>query len=549
MPVTAAERRWARGWALAVMALASLPYLLLWAITPPGRVFWGFVNNPDDHCVYLSWMRQAEQGHFFLQNLFTGDPHPGRQINFFFWLLGLLGRITHLPLALIYHLARFGFGALLLVLAYDLAAFLTDDRASRRAAFGFTALSSGLGWLFWPPADAPYPFVYPIDTWQPEAVTFLSLYANALFCAAMAAMVGLFLCLLHAQRTGKRGYVIGAGLLGFLLGNFHSYDVIGVAAVWAVYLLATGLAARRVPVPELRQAALAGLIGLPSVLYQYYLLHADPVFQARAAVPTPSPAPQYYLLGYGLLVPLAAVGGWRLLRSDGGQRPAAFFPIVWTVVGLAVAYLPTAFQRKLAEGLHLPVALLAALGAVWLGARLAGRTKQAWMLPALLLLLTIPSNVRFVARDWNHAINLNRGSTGLHLVFWPKQELEAMRRLHDWVPAPALIQAVPWPSCLIPAMSGRRVWAGHWGETPDFGHKAGAVLHFFDPNTSSDWRRQFLATTGITHIFLGEGDFDGVDRSEAARKATRESLDREPFLRPVHRLWDTLLYQVVLDRR
>jgi hypothetical protein len=546
MPVTAAERRWAWGWALAVMSLASLPYLLLWAITPPGRVFWGFVNNPDDHCVYLAWMRQAEQGHFFLQNLFTGDPHPGRQINLFFWLLGLLGRITHLPLALVYHLARFGFGALLLVLAYDLAAFLTEDRSSRRVAFGLTALSSGLGWLFWPPADAN-PLGYPIDTWQPEAVTFLSLYANALFCAAMAAMVGLFLCLLQAQRTGKRGYVIGAGLLGFLVGNFHSYDVITVAAVWAVYLLATGLAARRAPVPELRQAALAGLIGLPSVLYQYYLLHADPVFQARAAVPTPSPAPQYYLLGYGLLVPLAAVGGWRLLRSDGERRPAAFFPVVWAVVGLAVAYLPTAFQRKLAEGLHLPVALLAALGAVWLGAWLAGRTKRAWVLPALLLLLTTPSNVRFVARDGNRAVQENVGSTGLHPVFWPREEMEAIGRLHGWVPSAALVQAVPWTSCLIPAMSGRRVWAGHWGETPDFGHKFGAVLHFFDSNTSSDWRRQFLATTGITHLFVGEGDF--TDRDEAARKATLASLEREPFLRPVHRLGETILYQVVLNRR
>jgi len=53
MSLSAAERRWAWGWALAVMIAASLPYLFLLLITPPGRVFWGFVNNPDDHCVYL----------------------------------------------------------------------------------------------------------------------------------------------------------------------------------------------------------------------------------------------------------------------------------------------------------------------------------------------------------------------------------------------------------------------------------------------------------------------------------------------------------------
>src|SRR5712691_6443530 len=202
MPLPAAERRWAWGWALAAMAVASLPYLFLLGVTPPGRVFWGFVNNPDDHCVYLAWMRQAADGHFFLQNLFTGDRQPGRTINLFFWALGLFARFTHLPLALVYHLARFGFGALLLVLVYHLAAFLTEDLLARRAAFGFAALSSGLGWLFWS-GSQENPLISPVDAWQPEAITFLSLYANALFCASMASMIGLFLCLLRAQRFGK----------------------------------------------------------------------------------------------------------------------------------------------------------------------------------------------------------------------------------------------------------------------------------------------------------------------------------------------------------
>src|SRR6266849_3246711 len=144
MPLSAAERRWAWGWALVVMAAASLPYLLLLGITPPGRVCWGFVNNPDDHCVYLAWMRQAADGHFFFQNLFTGDRQPGRTINLFFWALGILARSTTLLLALVYHLA----------------AFLTEDRLSRRAAFGFAALSSGLGWLMWPSDD---PLGSPVD--------------------------------------------------------------------------------------------------------------------------------------------------------------------------------------------------------------------------------------------------------------------------------------------------------------------------------------------------------------------------------------------------
>jgi hypothetical protein len=540
MPVAAAERRWAWGSALAVMALVSLPYLMLWAITPPQGVFWGFVQNPDDHCVYLAWMRQAWQGQLFFENLFTTDPQRGLTINLFFWLLGKLARLTHLPLALVYHLARAGFGALLLVLVYHLAAFFTEDRLTRRTVFGFAALSSGLGWLLWPPPPPANAHAYPVDTWQPEAITCLSLYANALFCAGMAAMVGLFLCLLQAQRTGKRGYVVGAGVLGLLLGNFHSYDVIAIAAVWAAYLLVSGLAARRIPLVELRQALLAGAIALPSVAYQYYLLQIDPVFQARAAVPTRSPALHLYLLGYGLLVPLAVLGARRLLRSNSVPRPGVYLPIVWAVVGLAVAYLPVPFQRKLVEGLHLPIALLAAFGAVALAERLApGRRAAQGLVLLLALLLTVPTNFRFIARDWTMAVEQNTGSTLLHRVFWPREDMEALARLDDWLPGSSVVQALPWTSCLIPSMSGRRVWCGHWGETPGFRRKFGETHRFFEQKTPSDWRRQFLARTGITHIFAGTTE----------RALASDSLAREPFLRAVHRLGDTILYQVTPDWR
>jgi hypothetical protein len=521
------------------MAAASLPYLLLFAVAPPGRVFWGFVNNPDDHCVYLAWMRQAADGHFFLQNLFTGERQPGRTINLFFWTLGMLARFTHLPLALVYHLARFGFGALLLVLVYHLAAFLTEDRLARCAALGFVAVSSGLGWLIWPGKVVIDPLGAPVDTWQPEAITFLSLYANALFCAAMAAMAGIFLCLLVAQRTGKLRPAAGAGLLLFLLGNFHSYDVITVAAVWIGYLCVTGLVSRRLPFSELRQAAVAAAIGLPTVLYQYYLLRTDPVFQARAAVPTPSPALWYYLLGYGFLIPLALLGAWRRIAQGSARRPGALLPIVWAVAGFAVIYIPVSFQRKLAEGLHLPIAILAGFGAVEIARRVRRRPAYAPAIVGLLLLLTVPTNARFVSRDLHRAINENVGNTGLHLVFWPHSELEAMRRLEERVPPDALIQALPMTSCLIPALSDRRVWAGHWAETPDFGRKFNDAYLFFKADTPSDRRRQFLAQTGITHIFAGPDE----------RDLAKDRLSREPFLHLVYRLGDTFVYEVAPDWR
>ena len=79
--VSRSEWRWCISAAAAVMALTCLPYLFLWGVTPPGMRFLGFVVNLDDQSVYLAWMKQASEGHFFLRNLWTADPQRGINVH------------------------------------------------------------------------------------------------------------------------------------------------------------------------------------------------------------------------------------------------------------------------------------------------------------------------------------------------------------------------------------------------------------------------------------------------------------------------------------
>ena len=56
--------------------------------------FLGLTHNIDDGAVYLSWMRQSADGHFFIRNLFTNEPQVARQFNLLFLVMGGLAGLA-----------------------------------------------------------------------------------------------------------------------------------------------------------------------------------------------------------------------------------------------------------------------------------------------------------------------------------------------------------------------------------------------------------------------------------------------------------------------
>ena len=86
--------RWVLLWAVGIVLLASVPYLFGSHFTPPGYRFLGLTQNIDDGAVYLSWTRQAADGHFFMRNLFTKSLSPGVQVNMLFLLMGWVAWLT-----------------------------------------------------------------------------------------------------------------------------------------------------------------------------------------------------------------------------------------------------------------------------------------------------------------------------------------------------------------------------------------------------------------------------------------------------------------------
>ena len=500
---------------------ACLPYLLGYFSTPPGAFFVGTVYNIDDYCNYLSWLRQMADGHFFLRNLFTTEPQHGLQFNLFFWILGRFMALTHCSPQAALQLARVSGGMVLLNLIYRFYRHcLPDNRYARLTAFGFACLGSGFGWVQWLHWSDKNFSGGPVDAWQPEAYTFLSIYTSALMTVSTVLILGALYALLLGEQTGKWKYPVIAGICGGILGNIHSYDVLHLAAAWGLFLVVwTVLTRGQGMAIRWARACTALALTLPTTGYMVYLLKHESVFAKRAAVPTLSPEIWHYFLGYGLVFVLAIVAvmvvgskykdraeykeasGRAGARERAGASPAPtvvmLFVVCWAVAGLGVIYLPFAFQRKMLMGEHIPLCLLAGVGASCLAGQTAPRAR-VWIL-SMLVLASTPSNFLFLVRDINHLQN-NRSET--HLIpYLPGPQVDVYQWVRDNTPSTASVVGLPSLCTYLPGEAGRAVWAGHWGETPQYASKEKEFADAFDTQTSGSDRQAFLLSTGAGYFF------------------------------------------------
>ncbi|GBC95945.1 hypothetical protein HRbin16_01745 [bacterium HR16] len=496
---------------LAIVLFTLLPYLF-GAWLSLGRKYFWINHNIDDNCVYLAWIRQAWEGHFFFENRFTTDPQPRLSTNLFFWAIGTVARWTGLPVLLLFHLTRMGLGIVWLWTLWLLYKRLLPEGA-RMPALWLACVSAGLGWLFWRNAGINAP----IDVWQVEAFTFLSLYLNPLFVVGTLLMTACTYDLWRAMQERRWGFAVRAGVWALLLGNIHSYDVVQVAGAWLAFLLVS--TALRKPLDRQRwlMALTTGLIGLPSVVYQYWLYRIDPIFRHRADVPTSAPPLWHVLAGYAPLLVLALIAVAIIVRERRHREEPFLLLLCWAVVGIGLQYLPRIFatvgvhlpmnfERKMIMGAHLPLCALAGWGLWLLVCHLPAR--RALLVTALVIAFTTPSNVRWLIRDGQNLIR-NMANTGMHRAYMEPEEWEAIQWLANNTRPEEAVLAFPSFAVFIPPFAGNRVYVGHWGETPQFAERLRETLRFLDARRSDAERYELLRRAKVKYIVAFSPEMEG----------------------------------------
>uniref|UniRef100_UPI003751ED41 hypothetical protein n=1 Tax=Armatimonas sp. TaxID=1872638 RepID=UPI003751ED41 len=503
------ERRFTLLIGALALVLASVPYFVGWLLTPAGFVYTGLTTNIDDSYVYLAWMRHVASGAFFQHNQFCAEPEARQTLLFNLWFL-VLGTLSRaLPPILVFHLARILGGAALLWAVARLLALAVSDERARKLAFALVCFSAGLGWLI-PGNPSLKPFAFAkatIDTFQHEAITFQSLYYSPLFAPATFAMVVFITALLRSEQTGKLRDTLPACLAGFLLGNSHTYDVIPLFAVALAGRLASDISQRKVSTAGWIRLVVIGAAALPSTAHIAYVLKTDAIFRARAneTEPTYTSLLPWVLLGYGFLLPLGILGALQK------NTPGRSVLICWVVVGVAVAYLPFEFQRKLLMGPHIPIALLAGIGLSTLAGKLSGDFPK--ILALFGVLITVPSNALLLLRDITRLQNNESGTA--YRPYLTQDEASALAWLRENAPADSIVLVAPDPTshtrfpnnplmphlaAAVPAHTRCIGYNGHWSETKAYGRKLGEARRFFSQSTDDSQREALLITNKIRYI-------------------------------------------------
>jgi hypothetical protein len=408
-----------------------------------------------------------------------------------------VARVLGLSLPFAIHLAKLATTPLLLAAVYRFVAHFTAWQVMRRLSFFLVAVGGGLGWL-WVLIGGPFELgAMPTDLWVPDASAFLTMITFPHLAVAQALVLWVAICglqLIHAPGWRR---TLTAGLLGLLLSLVHPYSLPVVLGLLGVYWAVRAWRIRRPSWVPLLQLATVGLAAAPYLAYSYLLFAGNPVFHSwQAQNRIESPAPLHYLLGFGLLGPLALIGllsprPLRRWRDDG-------FLMLWVVLIPVGLYIPSNLQRRFLDGYQAVLVLAAVTGLIVVLHRVpcGWRSRLMWLVGGISVLTNLVLLIGFLA------LVAARPAT----VFNQPEVLEAM----DWLAAHAAPDSVVLAAYntgnLLPTRAVVRTFIGHGPQSVNVEEKRAQLGAFFGVQASDEQRLALLAAYHIDYIFYGPSE-------------------------------------------
>jgi hypothetical protein len=494
------EKLWCLALSAVLILVTTLPFLLAYEQPDAESRFTGFLLAVEDGNSYIAKMRRGAEGDWLFRSPYTAEPQAGVPAFLLYLLLGKLaaGAGSHEQLVALLHLTRILAVPLAVYATYRFASRFLREERWRKWATLLAVAGGGLGWVILAGGRAAWLGSPPLELYSPEAFGFL---ASLTFPHLLLERAFLLLALdayLEADARPRAAWAAAGWLIGVFLLQPLSIAAAGAAigAHQIALILREAVGRRPILVWRRVRPAIIALTA-PVILVGAYaaLARGDAFLRTWAAQNIlTSPHLAHYLLAYGLVLPLAILGGWRSWKAAGERE--GLLLAGWAMVLPALAYLPVAFQRRLPEGGWVALCVLAAIGLAGLPLREIGRWRiglgvlAASMITSVLVLIGV----------------MRISGEGPSPAFVSREQVDGYRWLAENAPPDVVVLSSYATGNALPAWAPVFVVIGHGPETAGLSALSPRVSAYFAASGSGSDASALLQEFGVSYVFVGDAE-------------------------------------------
>ncbi|MFA5358583.1 MAG: hypothetical protein WC310_02035 [Patescibacteria group bacterium] len=458
-----------------------------------------FINKSDD-AVYFSLIEQGRQGKILFKNLYT--PEAQKAVLFSpLWLIGgWIGTATGWSNAFVFIFLRSVAAVVFLLCLYFFISYFFTTTKKRLIVFLLTIFASGFGGIISssrPVFSAQDVFLLlPTDVWISESNTFLTLLHSALFIFSQTLILAIFY--FFTKKFNEKRFLL-VGFLVAVLAIIHPYDIVTICAVLGVYLVFCTWRQKRIDWHGIATYLWIVFISVWAAVYYYYITKTQIAIGGWADQNlTVSPPFLSYLWGYGLVFILALIGVWVVIKQ---KKEKFYFIIIWAITSLVLVYLPLNVQRRFSNGWHVALVILASVGIFYLAPIF--RKYATWInstvFVSFLIICFFVTNFVIIKQEIDILIDPDFP----YLI--PNTYYDGFSWIKNNVKPNDVVAADVQIGNLIPAFSGRTVYAGHGHQTIDFYQRRYFLKSwFFKTNDQDAEKKNWLNKNSIDYIWYSD---------------------------------------------